>query len=144
MLERTRVVKSTRRHIQRFGMSAPGCLTVLVLGMATPSHPAVADNGPQVAVVSPATVERRILPEATPSGTVVLRGSRPVEPQPVTLLPQSILAGSAPFRPEGWDPDYDTGGINRSYDTSGVDLRSDRLFDTTGFDRGFDRSGLGR
>jgi hypothetical protein len=129
-------------------MSAPGCLTVLVLGMATPSHPAVADNGPQVAVVSPVTVERRILPETTPSGTVVLRGSRPVEPEAVKLPSQPILAGSAlpgaPFRPEGWDPYYDTAGINRSYDTSGVDLRSDRLYDTSGFDRGFDRSGLGR
>jgi len=146
--ERTRVVKFACRYGRGCRMAGPGCLTVLLLGLAASGHPAVADNGPQVDVVSPITVERRILPETTPGGTVVLRGSRPVEAKPVPLAPQPISTRTAlpgaPFRPEGWDPYYDTTGIDRAYDTSGVDLHGERRYDTTGFDRGFDRSGLTR
>jgi hypothetical protein len=128
--ERIRTVKSARRYLRGFRLWGLGWLTVLLLGTTAPGQPAVADNAPQVEVVSPPTVERRILPETTPAGTVVLRGSRPVEPVAVQPPLQAIAAGGtppgSPFRPEGWDPYYDTTGISHGSDTSGLDLRGDR------------------
>jgi hypothetical protein len=133
-------VKSSHPQRRSFRISSVGRLTVVLLGVGGLCGPrAAADNGPVPIVVSPSTVERP-LPEATPGGTVVLRGSPPPPPtaaqpegndQPVAVLPAL----------GGWDRNYDTSGFDRNgYDPTGRDLSADRNYDTGGFDR----SGLSR
>jgi hypothetical protein len=118
-----------------------GVAATLLLATTAPWRPAAADTV-AVTVVSPAApAERRFLPEVTPAGTVVLRGSRPVAEAPPAALPArgqppGIRPGAPPPELEGWDRDYDTNGIDRHFDTSGLDRRSDGNYDTSGIDRG--------
>jgi hypothetical protein len=99
---------------------ACGCLTAALLGIASLCTPAIAAEAVAPAiVVSPSGASTEI----APGGTVVLRGSPPPQPTPVArTVPTATLPG--PVRVEGWDDYFDTSGIDRQYDTTGLVTRS--------------------
>jgi hypothetical protein len=115
---------------------------------------AAADNGAApVTVLMPNTVTGRVLPETAPGGTVVLRGTPAVTPTSGPPAPgPANSSGPSGYGPavgvsprEGWDPNYDTTGIDRrNYDLTGIERRDDPNYDGTGIDRNFDRTGLSR
>jgi len=113
-----------------------GFAAALLLAAAVPWRSAVADTV-TVTVVSPAATERRFLPEVTPAGTVVLRGNRPIAyERPPAAPPIRDRPSGIPAEIEGWAQYYNTNGLDRHFDASGLDRRSDRNYDTRGIDRG--------
>jgi hypothetical protein len=87
------------------------------LSAAVVSAPAVAaDNGALLTVVAPNALDHPP-PEATPGGTVVLRGSGPASPD---IGPPPAEAPTVSPRPEGWDVGFDTTGFDRRFDRSGL------------------------
>jgi hypothetical protein len=112
---------------------------------------AAVDNVAALTVVSPGTIEGRVLPETAPGGTVVLRGNHTANPDDprASAGPTGRPIGNEPAAPRslqaGWDRNYNTTGIDWSeYDAAGIDRSADRIYDTSGFDRNFDLSGLSR
>jgi hypothetical protein len=125
-------------------------LGVTALGFtATVSLSAAVDNDTTLTIVSPGTVEGRVLPETAPGGTVVLRGYHSANPEPGQPRPAGTF-GNAPAAPRslpaGWDRNFDTTGIDwRDYSAAGIDRSADRIiYDTSGINRNFDLSGLTR
>jgi hypothetical protein len=84
-----------------------------------------------LSVVRGPSVDQRELPELSPGGTVVLRGSRPVSPnagnpnagnstagQPYPAASEAAAAPAGPAAPlnaaPGWDRQFDMGGLDTS------------------------------
>jgi hypothetical protein len=117
-------------------------LTIALIGIAALNNPAAsAESGelPVLVVASPNSVDHP-LPETTPGGTVVLRGSRPVSP--ATNQNSAANQSSAGSSTSGAIPrPIPATGLDRNYDTN-VDRGAGHDFDTTGINLNFDRTGL--
>ena len=97
-------------------------LSAVLLGIALLSQPNLADaadgkgGDTTISVVRGPTSDVREMPEVTPGGGVVLRGTRLVNPsqQPADRGGQATNVGFSPrpFLGFGWDTGYDFGGLN--------------------------------
>ena len=100
--------------------AALGCLAAGLLGivmLAQPNLTAAADSKGDAAlsVVRGPSSERREMPEVASGGAVVLRGSRPVYPNPSQSASGQGGNGAAGLAANsGWDRDFDIGGLNYS------------------------------
>ena len=125
-------------------------LGVMALGFTATRSLADDTTAATFSVLSPGTVQGRVLPETAPGGTVVLRGNHTANPDTGAISgPAGRPIGNVPAAPgsqqAGWDRNYNTTSIDWSeYDAAGIDLSADRMYDTSGFNRSFDLSGLSR
>jgi hypothetical protein len=120
-------VKPVDANGTRFPLPGPGCLAASLLAIALLCHPnpaAAADGKGASLTVSPVlrgdADDRGTEPEVASGGTLVLRGTRPVNPAPppnptdrtqatavVTNGPTAAVGYST-----GWDQRYDYSGLN--------------------------------
>ena len=118
-----------RSWITGLGYLAAGLMVAML------SQPGLADAADRKArgdtalsVVRGPSVDQRELPELSPGGTVVLRGSRPVSPNagnstagrpyPAASEAEAAAAAAGPAGPlnaaPGWDRQFDMGGLDTS------------------------------
>src|SRR5436309_5264060 len=114
----------------RFTFNGLGCLAAALLGIAVlwPNPAAAADKGGNLTVlpvVVPGDAVDRPVPEVAPGGTLVLRGTRPVNASTGNANagngnagnpPQANSGGGMPpvagYVAPGWDPRFDYSGLD--------------------------------
>jgi hypothetical protein len=121
-------VKPVDANGTRFPLPGPGCLAASLLAIALlcqPNPAAAADGKGASLTVSPVlrgdVDDRGAEPEVAPGGTLVLRGTRPVNPSPAPPNPGDRTQGAGvvtngPAAPVGYAPGWD-----QRYDYSGLD-----------------------
>jgi hypothetical protein len=128
-------MKPSAANGTRFRLIGPGCLAAALLGIAVPWEPniAAAADGKSgsltiLPVVVPGDAVDRPRPEVAPGGTLVLRGTRPVNTNAGNANagnanqltgggPQGIGAvtngpAAAAYAAPGWDQRFDYGGLD--------------------------------
>jgi len=111
----------------RFPLPGPGCLAASLLAIALlcqPNPAAAADGKGASLTISPVlrgdADDRGTEPEVAPGGTLVLRGTRAVNPapppNPTDRTQAAAVVTNGPAAPvgysAGWDQRYDYSGLN--------------------------------
>jgi len=124
-------VKPSRANAARCRIARLGYLTAgLAAMLSQPFLASAADRSASgdiaLPVVRGPSLDRRELPEVSPGGTLVLRGTRPVSPsaanpnvgQPYPAASEADAAANGPAGPRnttpGWDRRFDTVGLDTS------------------------------
>jgi len=117
----------SRANRTRFTLNGVGCLAAALLGIAVlwPNLAAAADRGGSLTVlpvVVPGDAVDRPVPEVAPGGTLVLRGTRPINtnngnPPNAGGGTQGIGAvangpAAAAYAAPGWDQRFDYNGLD--------------------------------
>jgi len=118
-------VKSSDAHGTRYSLHGLGCFAAVLLGIAVLFQPnlAAADGKNRGAAIFPVhgnAVDRN-LPEVAPGGTLVLRGTRPDNPNPAQPNPGEGAQGGGAEASGPSDWVYSSRGWDERFDYSGLD-----------------------
>jgi len=128
-------MKPSGANRTRFRLIGPGCLAATLLGFAVLWHPNIAaaadgkGGGLTVLPVVPGDAVDRPVPEVAPGGTLILRGTRPVnlntgnanagnanQPNPgggpQGIGPAANGPAAAAYATPGWDQRFDYSGLD--------------------------------